>query len=56
MKEKPIKLMLLGMTFMLLAIYLNLEEGLGQYINDGWQFFLVLVGFILSLIGFFNRN
>lgn len=51
MKNKSLKLIGLGITLMLVGIYVNLEIGLGQYLR-GKEFFIVLAGAIISIIGF----
>ncbi len=51
MKNISIKLMLLGITVMLAGIYVHLEPGLSQNLN-GREFFIVLIGFIVSVVSF----
>ncbi len=53
MKNKSIKLMLLGLTLIGVALFIQGEPGIKFYGNE---FFLVLLGSILSLIGFFSKE
>lgn len=55
MNNKPLKLMILGIAIMLLGIYFHVEIGLSQRLC-GNEFYIVVVGFILSLIGFFHKD
>lgn len=47
--------MLLGISFILAGIYIQNEPGLSQ-ITTGNEFFIVLLGFILVIIGFFTNH
>lgn len=55
MSNKSAKLMGLGISLMLAGIYIKVEEGLAQYMY-GNEFYIVLVGFIISLIGFIRKD
>ncbi len=55
MSNKNLKLMGLGISIMLAGMYINLEPGLSQN-TQGGEFFIVLTGFIISLIGFFMKD
>ena len=47
------KIMLLGIAIMLVSIYIPHEPG---FRTLGYEFFLLFFGFILTLIGFFNKD
>jgi hypothetical protein len=55
MSNKSSKLMGLGISLMLAGIYIKIEEGLEQY-TYGNELFIVLIGFIISLIGFIKKD
>lgn len=55
MTNKSIKLMLLGISIMLAGIYIHIEPGLSQNLY-GNEFFIVLLGFLVSLVGFFKED
>jgi len=55
MSGKSLKLMALGIALMLMGIYINLEEGLSQY-TYGNEFFIVLLGFIIAIVGFIKKD
>ncbi len=56
MKNKTLKIIGLGLALMLAGIYINLEVGLSQYFNGGGEFFIVLIGFIMVLVGAFIKE
>jgi len=51
LKNKSIKVMILGLSFILAGIYIQNEPGLSQS-TQGKEFFIVLLGFIFVLFGF----
>lgn len=55
MSNKSLKLMGLGISVMLAGIYIHIEPGLSQNLH-GNEFFIVLIGFIISLIGFISKD
>lgn len=55
MSNKALKLMGLGILLMLAGIYIKVEEGLEQY-THGSEFYIVLLGFIISIIGFIRKD
>ncbi|GAB6989081.1 hypothetical protein JCM16418A_11310 [Paenibacillus pini] len=50
---KSIKLMLFGVSLILVCIYIQGEPGIQFYGNE---FFIGLLGFIFIFIGFFMKN
>lgn len=46
--ERSIKIMLLGIALMLLGLFIQGEPGIELYGNE---FFIVLIGFIMTLFG-----
>lgn len=55
MSNKSLKLMILGISLILVGIYINLEPGLNQY-TYGNEFFIVLLGFLTSIVGFIKKD
>jgi len=55
MKNKIIKIIGLGIAIMLSGIYIHIEEGLSQNLS-GNEFFIVLFGFIIVLVGVFSKD
>lgn len=55
MNSKSQKFMGLGVSIMLAGIYIHIEPGLSQNLY-GNEFFIVLIGFIISLVGFFRND
>lgn len=55
MKNFPLRLMGLGISLMLLGMYIKLEEGLNQYTYDS-EFYIVLLGLLICVIGFFKKD
>lgn len=53
MNTKSIKLMLLGVAFILVCIYVQGEPGIKLYGNE---FFIGLFGMILIIVGFFSKD
>ncbi|WP_339171575.1 hypothetical protein MKY51_10010 [Solibacillus sp. FSL R5-0691] len=47
------KIMLLGISIMLIALFIQNEEGINLY---GREIFILAFGFILLLIGFFYKG
>lgn len=47
---RSIKLMLLGITFILVAIYIS---QVAAFRTDGWEFVVLVFGLIFVIIGFF---
>ena len=47
------KLMLLGISIMIVSLFIQNEEGIRFY---GREIFILAFGFILSLIGFFGKG
>jgi len=56
MKNITLKTIGLGIAIMLAGIYINLEEGLSQIFINGYEFFIVLLGFIIVLVGVFTKD
>ena len=54
MTNKDIKLMVLGVAIMLAGIYIHIEPGLSQNLY-GYEFYIVLIGFLVSLVGFLRK-
>ena len=55
MKNITLKTIGLGIAIMLAGIYINLEIGLSQYLY-GKEFYIVLLGFIIVLVGVFTKD
>ena len=55
MSNKNLKLMGLGISIMLVGIYIVFNPGLSQKIH-GNEEVIVFTGFIISLIGFFRKD
>ncbi len=51
--EQSIKIMILGIAFMLLGLFIQGEPGIELYGNE---FFIVLLGFIITLFGVFSEK
>ncbi|MCQ6559902.1 hypothetical protein [Paenibacillus mendelii] len=51
--ERSIKIMLLGIAFMLLGLFIQGEPGIEMYGNE---FFIVLLGFMMTLFGVFAKR
>lgn len=55
MSNKSLKFMGLGISVMLAGIYIHIEPGLSRNLY-GYEFFIVLIGFIISFIGFIMND
>jgi hypothetical protein len=55
MNSKSIKRMLLGLSFMALALYIHVDAVIGQF-TQGLEFILLLFGFIMLLKGFLSSE
>ncbi|MDF2615180.1 MAG: hypothetical protein K0S71_2966 [Clostridia bacterium] len=55
MNNRPLKLMALGISIMILGTYVHIEPGLSQNLH-GNEFLIVIAGFIISLVGFYKNG
>ncbi|MEW8956905.1 hypothetical protein [Clostridium sp.] len=53
MESKSIKLMLLGITLIMVSLFIQGEPGIRFYGNE---LYIALIGVIMVLIGFFKKN
>ncbi|CAN7542494.1 hypothetical protein [Paenibacillus sp. LjRoot56] len=51
--ERSIKIMLLGISFMLIGLYIQGEPGIMLY---GTEVIIVLFGFLLTVVGVFTKR
>lgn len=51
--ERSIKVMLLGISFILIGLYIQGEPGIKLY---GTEVFIVLFGFLLTVVGVFTKR
>lgn len=50
---RPTKIMLLGIAIMLIAVYIPHEPG---FRTGGYELYILAIGFILVIVGYFKEN